>query len=59
MLTHNLGFPRIGAQRQLKKASEQYWAGNSTRTELFLAAKKIREENWLFQKTGRYRHDTL
>lgn len=50
MLTHNLGFPRIGAQRQLKKASEQYWAGNSTRTELFLAAKKIREENWLFQK---------
>ncbi|MFC3824632.1 MULTISPECIES: 5-methyltetrahydropteroyltriglutamate--homocysteine S-methyltransferase [Niastella] len=50
MLTHNLGFPRIGAQRQLKKASEQYWAGNITRAELFIAAKKIREENWLLQK---------
>ncbi|HEY1202326.1 MAG TPA: 5-methyltetrahydropteroyltriglutamate--homocysteine S-methyltransferase, partial [Niastella sp.] len=50
MLTHNLGFPRIGAQRQLKKACEQYWAGTITRTELFLAAKKIREENWLLQK---------
>lgn len=50
MLTHNLGFPRIGAQRQLKKASEQYWAGNITRSELFLTAKKIREENWLLQK---------
>lgn len=50
MLTHNLGFPRIGAQRQLKKACEQYWAGAITRTELFLTAKKIREENWLLQK---------
>ena len=50
MLTHNLGFPRIGAQRQLKKACEQYWAGNSSRNELFFAAKKIREENWLLQK---------
>ncbi|HEY8894146.1 MAG TPA: 5-methyltetrahydropteroyltriglutamate--homocysteine S-methyltransferase [Niastella sp.] len=50
MLTHNLGFPRIGAQRQLKKACEQYWAGTITRTELFLTAKKIREENWLLQK---------
>jgi len=42
MLTHNLGFPRIGAQRQLKKASEQYWAGAISRNELFFAAKKIR-----------------
>jgi 5-methyltetrahydropteroyltriglutamate--homocysteine methyltransferase len=50
MLTHNLGFPRIGAQRQLKKASEQYWAGAISRNELFFAAKKIREENWLLQK---------
>jgi 5-methyltetrahydropteroyltriglutamate--homocysteine methyltransferase len=50
MLTHNLGFPRIGAQRQLKKACEQYWAGNLTGTELFLTAKKIREDNWLLQK---------
>ncbi|OQP64671.1 5-methyltetrahydropteroyltriglutamate--homocysteine S-methyltransferase [Niastella vici] len=50
MLTHNLGFPRIGAQRQLKKACEQYWAGNINRNELVFAAKKIREENWLLQK---------
>lgn len=50
MLTHNPGFPRIGAQRQLKKVCEQYWAGTITRTELFITAKKIREENWLLQK---------
>jgi 5-methyltetrahydropteroyltriglutamate--homocysteine methyltransferase len=50
MLTHSLGFPRIGARRQLKKACEQYWSGAIDRKELFLTAKKIREENWLLQK---------
>ena len=25
--THTLGFPRIGLQRELKKALEAYWAG--------------------------------
>jgi 5-methyltetrahydropteroyltriglutamate--homocysteine methyltransferase len=49
MLTNNLGFPRMGNNRQLKKACEQYWAGNLSRQELFLAAKKIREENWQLQ----------
>ncbi len=24
-IAHNLGFPRIGAQRELKKAVEAYW----------------------------------
>ena len=27
MLTHNLGYPRIGSHRELKKASEMYWSG--------------------------------
>jgi 5-methyltetrahydropteroyltriglutamate--homocysteine methyltransferase len=49
MLTNNLGFPRMGNNRQLKKACEQYWAGSLSRQELFLAAKKIREENWQLQ----------
>ena len=26
-LAHNLGFPRIGADRELKKALEAYWKG--------------------------------
>ncbi|XOD67576.1 MAG: 5-methyltetrahydropteroyltriglutamate--homocysteine S-methyltransferase [Flavobacteriales bacterium Tduv] len=50
MLKHNLGYPRIGAQRQLKKASEEYWAGKITREELFNAAEKLREEHWKIQK---------
>lgn len=26
--THNLGFPRIGLQRELKFSPEQYWRGD-------------------------------
>ena len=29
-ITHNLGYPRIGAKRELKFALEDYWKGNST-----------------------------
>ena len=32
--THNLGFPRIGANRELKKAQESYWRGDLSRAEL-------------------------
>jgi 5-methyltetrahydropteroyltriglutamate--homocysteine methyltransferase len=49
MLTQNLGYPRIGGQRQLKKASENYWAGKINQNELNEVACKIREENWKTQ----------
>jgi 5-methyltetrahydropteroyltriglutamate--homocysteine methyltransferase len=49
MLTNNLGYPRMGSHRQLKKACEQYWTGAISRQELFLAAKKIQEHNWNLQ----------
>ncbi|TLV01520.1 5-methyltetrahydropteroyltriglutamate--homocysteine S-methyltransferase [Dyadobacter luticola] len=49
MLTQNLGYPRIGGQRQLKKASEQFWAGKINATDLHEVAQKIREENWQTQ----------
>ncbi|HJU46258.1 MAG TPA: 5-methyltetrahydropteroyltriglutamate--homocysteine S-methyltransferase [Chitinophagaceae bacterium] len=49
MLTNNLGFPRMGAQRQLKKACEQYWSGSISREELFQAARKIQEDHWRLQ----------
>ena len=39
MLTHNLGYPRIGGHRELKKANEQYWAGKITAVELEQTAK--------------------
>jgi 5-methyltetrahydropteroyltriglutamate--homocysteine methyltransferase len=49
MLKNNLGYPRVGAHRELKKASEQYWAGKISRNELFAAARAIREQNWQLQ----------
>ncbi|MGN6646338.1 MAG: 5-methyltetrahydropteroyltriglutamate--homocysteine S-methyltransferase [Cytophaga sp.] len=50
MIAHNLGYPRIGNNRELKKASEQYWSGAITQQKLQDAAKAIRTSNWLTQK---------
>jgi len=50
MLTQNLGYPRIGSQRQLKKACEQYWSGKMSRIDLFAVARSIRAENWKIQQ---------
>lgn len=50
MRTHNLGYPRIGSRRELKKACEQYWAGKLPSYELIQAAKNIRSENWKIQQ---------
>ena len=40
-----LAYPRIGRQRQLKRALEAYWAVRSSETELLEAASKLRQEN--------------
>ena len=48
--TANLGFPRVGAQRELKKALESYWKGDSTVEALRETAKTIKLENWKRQK---------
>lgn len=50
MLTHNLGYPRIGNHRELKKANEQYWANKIAANELEQTAKTIRKQNWQLQK---------
>lgn len=50
LITNNLGYPRVGPFRELKKASEAYWAGKISAEELLEAAKSIRENNWKSQK---------
>ncbi|WP_185868951.1 5-methyltetrahydropteroyltriglutamate--homocysteine S-methyltransferase [Blattabacterium cuenoti] len=50
MLKHNLGYPRIGIQRELKKACEAYWSNKINSEELFQVGKKIRKENWKIQE---------
>lgn len=51
-LTNNLGYPRIGPLRELKKANEAYWAKKISQQELLNAAQAIREENWKTQQAA-------
>ncbi len=44
--THNLGFPRIGATRELKFALESYWKGHFSRDELKALGTQLRQRHW-------------
>ncbi|WP_440533304.1 5-methyltetrahydropteroyltriglutamate--homocysteine S-methyltransferase [Variovorax sp. YR566] len=44
--THNLGFPRIGARRELKFALESYWKGESSRDALKALGAELRRRHW-------------
>jgi 5-methyltetrahydropteroyltriglutamate--homocysteine methyltransferase len=46
----NLGFPRVGANRELKRAIEAYWQGRSPRAELLKTAADLRARHWKMQK---------
>ncbi|VWD20438.1 MULTISPECIES: 5-methyltetrahydropteroyltriglutamate--homocysteine S-methyltransferase [Burkholderia] len=48
--THNLGFPRIGAKRELKFGLERYWKGESSRDELKALGAQLRERHWRDQR---------
>lgn len=50
MKTTILGYPRIGNQRQLKKACENYWSGKISKETLLKTGEAIKKENWLLQK---------
>ncbi|MGR9044086.1 MAG: 5-methyltetrahydropteroyltriglutamate--homocysteine S-methyltransferase [Gammaproteobacteria bacterium] len=46
---HNLGFPRLGPDRELKFALERYWRGEIDQNGLAEVAAQIRKDNWLLQ----------
>jgi len=50
ILTHCLGYPRIGEKRELKKAMEAYWRGEMPIEELERVGKQLRKAHWLVQK---------
>ncbi|BEO54418.1 5-methyltetrahydropteroyltriglutamate--homocysteine methyltransferase [Serratia marcescens] len=50
ILNHTLGFPRVGLRRELKKAQESYWAGNSTQEELLAVGRELRARHWQQQR---------
>jgi 5-methyltetrahydropteroyltriglutamate--homocysteine methyltransferase len=52
MLTQNLGYPRIGANRELKRACEAYWSGKISEQELLQAGLSERQKNWQTQNAA-------
>ena len=52
LLTNVLGFPRIGKQRELKKACEAFWAGRIKKEVLQCQGALLRAEHWKRQQAA-------
>ena len=50
VLSANLGFPRIGLHRELKKALESYWQGKSSKEALLQTGEQLRARHWRLQR---------
>tara|TARA_R110002020_G_scaffold218178_2_gene425980 strand:+ start:15245 stop:17575 length:2331 start_codon:yes stop_codon:yes gene_type:complete len=48
-LAHSLGFPRIGRDRELKKALEAYWTGKTDQDALLQTGRDLRARHWQLQ----------
>ncbi|ADP96221.1 5-methyltetrahydropteroyltriglutamate--homocysteine S-methyltransferase [Marinobacter adhaerens] len=48
--THNLGFPRIGARRELKFAQEAFWKGRISEEDLQISGADLRRRHWQNQR---------
>jgi 5-methyltetrahydropteroyltriglutamate--homocysteine methyltransferase len=48
--THILGFPRIGAQRELKFTQEAFWRGENNEAQLLETGKQLRAKHWALQQ---------
>jgi 5-methyltetrahydropteroyltriglutamate--homocysteine methyltransferase len=55
-IASNLGFPRVGARRELKKALEDYWSGNGHESGLLAVGKALRHQHWTLQKQSGLEH---
>src|ERR1051325_3615978 len=49
-LSHNLGFPHLGAARELKRATEGYWSGKVSQADLLKTGATLRERHWRLQR---------
>ena len=47
-----IGFPRIGENRELKRALESYWANKSTYTDVLEVASSLKEKHWKEQNAA-------
>ncbi|MGC1406029.1 MAG: 5-methyltetrahydropteroyltriglutamate--homocysteine S-methyltransferase [Candidatus Dormiibacterota bacterium] len=55
-IASNLGFPRIGRSRELKRAVESYWAGRSSADQLLEAAAELKADRWRRQQEAGIEH---
>ncbi len=46
----NLGFPPLGAARELKRATEGYWGGKVSREQLLATGAELRRHHWQLQR---------
>ena len=51
-LAHSLGFPRIGGDRELKKALEAHWKGELDEAGLRAVGRELRASHWQLQKNA-------
>ena len=51
-----LGFPRMGAARELKFALEAFWRGERNEAELQATARELRERHWQLQQSSGITH---
>ncbi|MBX4134533.1 5-methyltetrahydropteroyltriglutamate--homocysteine S-methyltransferase [Pseudomonas sp. S5F11] len=49
-VAHSLGFPRIGRDRELKKAQEAFWKGELDEAGLLAVGRDLRKAHWDVQK---------
>src|ERR1041384_2416094 len=49
-IASNLGFPPLGAARELKRATEGYWSGKVTREQLLATGAELRRRHWQLQR---------
>jgi len=49
-ISSNLGFPRMGVHRELKKALEAFWLGKTDEKELISVGQVLRANHWVLQK---------
>ncbi|MFP4363575.1 MAG: 5-methyltetrahydropteroyltriglutamate--homocysteine S-methyltransferase [Spirochaetia bacterium] len=47
---HTIGFPRIGRRRELKRAVESYWKGETNEAKLLEESFLIAEDNWTVEE---------
>jgi len=49
-IASNLGFPPLGAARELKRATEGYWSGKLSRAQLLETGAELRRRHWQLQR---------